>query len=62
MAISRRKFLGSLTAAVGATTTGALTNAYAASNKQFEGHPGSLPSLIRGRQRVHFVTTGDKAL
>ena len=45
MAISRRKFLGSLTAAVGATTTGALTNAYAASNKQFEGHPGSFGVL-----------------
>ncbi len=41
MAISRRKFLGSLTAAVGATTAGALTNAVAASNKHFEGYPDS---------------------
>ena len=45
MAISRRKFLGSLTAAVGATTSGALTNAQAASNKHFEGHPDSFGVL-----------------
>ncbi len=41
MAISRRKFLGSLGAAIGATTTGALTNAYGAADKSFKGHPGS---------------------
>ena len=41
MAISRRKFLGSLGAAVSVTTTGALTKAYGASNKQFKGYPGS---------------------
>ncbi len=41
MAISRRKFLGSLGAAISATTTGALTKAYGASNKHFKGYPGS---------------------
>jgi formate dehydrogenase iron-sulfur subunit len=41
MAISRRKFLGSLGAAIGASTTGALTKAYGASNKHFKGYPGS---------------------
>ncbi|WP_457553486.1 sulfate respiration complex iron-sulfur protein HmcB [Desulfobacula sp.] len=41
MAISRRKFLGSLGAAVGAATTGTLTKAYGASNKHFKGYPGS---------------------
>ncbi len=41
MAISRRKFLGSLTAAVGATTSGVVTKAVAASNKHFEGYPDS---------------------
>ncbi len=41
MAISRRKFLGSLGAAIGATTTGALTKAYGAANKSFKGYPGS---------------------
>jgi Fe-S-cluster-containing dehydrogenase component len=41
MAISRRKFLGSLGAAIGAGTTGALKKAYGASNKHFEGYPGS---------------------
>ena len=41
MAISRRKFLGSLGAAIGAGTTGALTKAYGASNKHFDGYPGS---------------------
>ena len=41
MAISRRKFLGSLGAAIGATTSGALTKAYGAANKQFKGYPGS---------------------
>ena len=41
MAISRRKFLGSLGAAVGATTTGSLTKAYGAANKHFNGYPGS---------------------
>ena len=45
MAISRRKFLGSLTAAVGATTSGALASAYAASNKHFEGHSDSFGVL-----------------
>lgn len=41
MAISRRKFLGSLGAAIGATTTGSLTKAYGAANKHFNGYPGS---------------------
>ncbi|MFH2093746.1 MAG: sulfate respiration complex iron-sulfur protein HmcB [Pseudomonadota bacterium] len=41
MAISRRKFLGSLGAAIGATTTGALTKAYGAANKSFKGYPAS---------------------
>jgi len=41
MAISRRKFLGSLGAAIGAGTTGTLTKAYGASNKHFDGYPGS---------------------
>lgn len=41
MAISRRKFLGSLGAAIGATTSGALTKAYGAANKHFKGYPGS---------------------
>jgi len=41
MAISRRKFLGSLGAAIGATTTGTLTKAYGAANKHFKGYPGS---------------------
>lgn len=41
MAISRRKFLGSLGAAIGAGTTGALTKAYGAANKSFKGYPGS---------------------
>ncbi len=45
MAISRRKFLGAMTAAVGATTAGALTDAGAASNKHFEGHPDSFGVL-----------------
>ncbi|WP_413908714.1 sulfate respiration complex iron-sulfur protein HmcB [Desulfobacula sp.] len=39
MAISRRKFLGSLGATIGATTTGALTKAYGATNKHFKGYP-----------------------
>lgn len=38
MAISRRKFLTSLGAMIGAGTTGALTNAYGASNHYFTGH------------------------
>ncbi|MCK5695047.1 MAG: 4Fe-4S dicluster domain-containing protein [Desulfobacula sp.] len=41
MLISRRKFLGSLGAAIGATTTGTLTKAYGAANKHFKGYPGS---------------------
>ena len=41
MAISRRKFLGSLGAAIGATTTGTLAKAYGAANKSFKGYPGS---------------------
>ena len=41
MAISRRKFLGSLGAAIGVTTTGTLTKAYGAANKHFKGYPGS---------------------
>lgn len=41
MPISRRKFLGSLGAAVGATTTGTLTKAYGAANKHFKGYPDS---------------------
>ncbi len=41
MAISRRKFLGSLGAAVGSTTTGTLTTVYGAANKHFKGYPGS---------------------
>ena len=41
MAISRRKFLGSLGAAIGTTTSGALTKAYGAANKHFNGYPGS---------------------
>jgi formate dehydrogenase iron-sulfur subunit len=45
MAISRRKFLGALGAAVGASTTGALTKAYAASNKDFKGYPDSFGVL-----------------
>jgi Fe-S-cluster-containing dehydrogenase component len=39
MAISRRKFLGTIGAAIGAGTTGALTKAYGASNKHFKGYP-----------------------
>jgi len=39
MAISRRKFLTSIGAAIGAGTTGALTKAYGASNKHFMGYP-----------------------
>ncbi len=45
MAISRRKFLGTLGAAIGATTTGALKKAYGASNKHFKGHPDSFGVL-----------------
>ncbi|MCP3875729.1 MAG: 4Fe-4S dicluster domain-containing protein [Desulfobacteraceae bacterium] len=45
MAISRRKFLGTLGAAIGATTTGALKKAYGASNKHFKGYPDSLGVL-----------------
>ncbi|MBT3178563.1 MAG: 4Fe-4S dicluster domain-containing protein [Desulfobacula sp.] len=37
--MSRRKFLGSLGATIGATTTGALTKAYSATNKHFKGYP-----------------------
>ncbi len=44
MAISRRKFLGCLTAALG-TTTGAAGLAHAASNKHFTGYPDSLGVL-----------------
>ena len=39
MAISRRKFLGSIGAAIGASTSGVLTKAYGASNKHFKGYP-----------------------
>ncbi|MBU1343962.1 MAG: 4Fe-4S dicluster domain-containing protein [Proteobacteria bacterium] len=45
MAISRRKFLGSIGAAIGASTTGALTKAYGATNKQFKGYPQSFGVL-----------------
>lgn len=45
MAISRRKFLGCLTAAAFGTTTGAMNSAHAASNKHFTGHPGSFGVL-----------------
>ncbi len=45
MAISRRKFLGSLGVAIGATTSGALSKAYGASNKHFKGHPDSFGVL-----------------
>ena len=45
MAISRRKFLGCLTAALG-TTTGAGALAHAASNKQFKGYPDSFGVLF----------------
>jgi len=41
MAISRRKFLGSLGAAIGVGSTGTLTKAYGAANKHFKGYPGS---------------------
>ncbi len=41
MAISRRKFLGSLGAAIGATSTGALSKAYGSTNKVFKGYPDS---------------------
>ncbi|MCG8633424.1 MAG: 4Fe-4S dicluster domain-containing protein [Desulfobacterales bacterium] len=44
MAISRRKFLGCLTAALG-TTTGVGTLAHAASNKHFTGYPDSFGVL-----------------
>lgn len=44
MAISRRKFLGCLTAALG-TTTGAAGLAHAASNKHFTGYPDSFGVL-----------------
>lgn len=44
MAISRRKFLGSLTAAVGAAT-GVLGKAHGATNKHFKGYPGSFGVL-----------------
>lgn len=44
MAISRRKFLGCLTAALG-TTTSAGALAHAASNKHFEGYPDSFGVL-----------------
>lgn len=44
MAISRRKFLGCLTAAVGATT-GVGSLAHAASNKAFKGYPDSFGVL-----------------
>lgn len=39
MAISRRKFLGSIGAAIGVGTSGALTKAYGATNKHFKGYP-----------------------
>jgi formate dehydrogenase iron-sulfur subunit len=45
MAISRRKFLGCLGAALG-TTTGAGAIAHAASNKQFKGYPDSFGVLF----------------
>ncbi len=45
MAISRRKFLGSIGAVIGASTTGALTKAYGASNKHFKGYPESFGVL-----------------
>ncbi len=45
MAISRRKFLGSIGAAIGASTTGALSKAYGASNKHFKGYPESFGVL-----------------
>ena len=45
MAISRRKFLGCLTAAALGTTTGALGKAYGATNKSFKGYPGSFGVL-----------------
>ena len=44
MAISRRKFLGCLTAALG-TTTGVSALAHAASNKEFTGYPDSFGVL-----------------
>ena len=44
MAISRRKFLGCVGAALG-STAGALGNAYGASNKHFTGHPNSFGVL-----------------
>ncbi len=45
MAISRRKFLGSIGAAIGASTSGALSKAYGASNKHFKGYPDSFGVL-----------------
>lgn len=45
MAISRRKFLGCVGAALGATTTSVLGKAYGASNKHFKGYPNSLGIL-----------------
>ncbi|NOX33675.1 MAG: 4Fe-4S dicluster domain-containing protein [Deltaproteobacteria bacterium] len=45
MAISRRKFLASIGAAIGAGTSGALTNAYGATNKHFKGYPQSFGVL-----------------
>ncbi len=39
MAISRRKFLGSIGAAIGAGTSGALSKAYGATNQHFKGYP-----------------------
>jgi len=45
MAISRRKFLGSIGAAIGAGTSGALTKAYGSTNKHFKGYPESFGVL-----------------
>jgi len=45
MAISRRKFLTSIGAAIGAGTTGALTKAYGATNQHFNGYPESFGVL-----------------
>jgi len=45
MAISRRKFLGSIGAAIGASTSGVLTKAYGATNKDFKGYPDSFGVL-----------------
>jgi formate dehydrogenase iron-sulfur subunit len=45
MSISRRGFLGSMGALVGAAAAGALTPAHGGTAKQFTGHPGSMGVL-----------------